>query len=526
MTDINSTVVDVTVFPDRARVTRRGTLPLAIGTHRIDFNDIPLSLMPESVRAAGRGTALASLLGVDTRRTYFAETPSVRIHELEQQIERLNDQDKELADRAAAAEVQATFIKNLADQSAEQFARGLAWGRAQMSQGETLLSFMQQQLAQAQATVREINQQRRELARQLTKLTNELNDNRSARPRERYTATVEVEVKQGGDLTLELTYMLSNAAWSALYDIRFGEGEKPSLQVAYLAQVMQNTGEDWNDVSLTLSTARPALASVKPELEPWYLSPYAPPPPAMRRVAMAAPTAPAAQAGVEAFEAITPAPQMAMEVPSAQVDAQAASVTFKLAQPVSIPSDGSPHKVNVATLELPPQLDYITLPKLAEAAYRRVKLTNRSDFLLLPGQANLFVGGDFVGTQSFERIAPNEEFDLTLGVDDRVYVKRELKAREVDKKFLADRRRLKVGYELEIRNLRPGKISLEVRDQIPVSRHEQVKVKLESADPRPREQTELNELEWRLELEPGAKQLIRFDFSVEYPTSMTVIGLP
>jgi uncharacterized protein (TIGR02231 family) len=117
------------------------------------------------------------------------------------------------------------------------------------------------------------------------------------------------------------------------------------------------------------------------------------------------------------------------------------------------------------------------------------------------------------------------QFELYLGVDDRVYVKRELKVREVDKRFLQDKRRLHYGYESEVRNLSPDKIALEIHDQLPVSRHESIKVKLESADPKPSEQSELNELTWKLTLEPGAKQFARFDFSVEHPRDMNVIGL-
>lgn len=224
----------------------------------------------------------------------------------------------------------------------------------------------------------------------------------------------------------------------------------------------------------------------------------------------------------------TEAPPVEMELdqPGAQVSEQGASVTFKLSQSVDIPSDGSPHKVTVASFDLVPRVDYLSVPKLAECAYRRLKLANQSEYLLLPGQANLFVEGDYVGSVGLPRVAPNEEFDLTLGVDDRVLVKRELKAQEVDKRMFQDRRRLRYGYEIELQNLRPGPIQLEVRDQAPVARHEQIKVKLEAAEPRPAEQTELNELIWRLTLEPGAKRVLRFDFSVEHPTGMTVLGLP
>ena len=533
MTAIDSAVLEVVVFPDRARVTRRGLLTLEAGTHQIEFINLPLTLQPESIRAAGRGTAAASLLGVDTRRVYFSETPTVSVKELEQQIEELNNQDKALADQAAAAEVQVAFVKDLSSKSSEQLARGLAFGRAEMSQGETLIVFVHQQLAAATAALRDIAQKRRDLTKQIAKLNNDLATQQSSRPRERFSATVEVEVKRAGDLTLDLTYLVNQAGWGALYDLRLaaeaGGHAASSVQLSYLGQLTQRTGEDWNEVTLTLSTARPSLTTLQPELKPWYINAYFPPPaaPAPRAQAMLGAAAPMMKSMVVREEqAFAAEPQAEMAAPVATVSSEGASVTFKLPQTASLPSDGTPHKVTIATLDLKPQFDYIAVPKLAEAVYRRAKITNRSEYLLLPGQANLFVGGDFVGTLPIKRVAPDEEFELALGVDDRVTIKRELKARDVDKKLLGDRRRLRVAYEIEITNLLGSKIDLELHDQFPVSQHEQIKVKLEAADPKPAEQSELNELEWRLAFDPNAKQTIRFDFSIEYPTVLQVTGLP
>jgi uncharacterized protein (TIGR02231 family) len=528
MTTIVSQVVEVSVFPDRARVTRRGSLTLEPGVHQVEFGELPLALQTESVRASGRGTQ-AALLGVDTRRTYFSDTPAAAVQELEKQIETLNDRDKALADQSATTEVQAQFVRKLADQAAEQFARGLALGRTDIAQGSSLLAFTRQQLADALQTLREIALQRRELARQLAKLNADLNTFRSTRPRERYLAVVEVDVRQAGELNVDLSYMVTGAGWQPLYDLRATgtESDSPLLQISYLAQVTQNSGEDWVDSSMTLSTARPALLSIRPELDPWYLDVYAPPPPRAMKRAMplmaAAPMPPGASGGA-AYDA--PAPQYVMEEQQAQVSSEGASVTFKLAQSVSIPSDGTPHKVTVSTLDLKPRLDYVCVPKLAEAAYRRATVTNSSEYLLLPGAANLFVEGDFAGNFALNKAAPREEFELTLGVDDRIFVKRELKAQSVDKTFIGDRRRMRFGYEIELRNLRTTKVEVELHDQMPLARHEQIKVRLESADPKPNEQSELNELTWKLMLAPNDKRLIRFDLSIEHPVSMTVSGLP
>jgi uncharacterized protein (TIGR02231 family) len=434
-----------------------------------------------------------------------------------------------LLDQQAAAEVRLGFAKNLADKAAEQLARGLAFGRADIAQSGTLIDFVQLQIDRAQATLRGVQQQRRELAKQIDKLTNELNQRRAERPRERMAAVLEIEVKQAGELALDVTYVIGNAGWTALYDLRLSEADTAHLLLTYLGQVTQRTGEDWTDVALTLSTARPSLTTVQPELSPWYLNVFTPLPPPQPRVAapasvMRAAAFPAAEASEGAtFAAAAP---LEMELQDAQVTAEGASVTFQLTQKVTVPGDGSPHKVTVTTLNLAPKFDYLSVPKLAEAVYRRAQLTNQSDFLLLDGPASLFVEGDFVGTLPLKRIAPREEFELTLGVDDRVTVKREMKVRDVDKKLIGDRRRLRLAYAIEVKNWRSDAIDLELRDQFPVARHEQIKVKLEACDPRPVEQTELGELKWQLMMPPNAKQTSRFEFSIEHPVSLTVTGLP
>ena len=61
---------------------------------------------------------------------------------------------------------------------------------------------------------------------------------------------------------------------------------------------------------------------------------------------------------------------------------------------------------------------------------------------------------------------------------------------------------------------------------MPISRHEEIKVRLENAEPRPNKQDELNRLEWMLSLQPKQKINLRFDFLVEFPQEMEIYGLP
>ena len=200
------------MFPDRARVTRRGTIALEAGLHQIEFVDLPRTVDTDSLRATGQGSATAVLLGVEARRVFYSDTPAVEVRELEQQIEELQLQDRTLVDQQAAADVRLDFAKGLADKAAEQLARGLAFGRADIAQSGTLIDFVQQQIDQAQAALREVQQQRRDLARQIEKVNNDLNQRRTAQPRERLAAVVEVRSSAPVNLTLELTYLVSGAA--------------------------------------------------------------------------------------------------------------------------------------------------------------------------------------------------------------------------------------------------------------------------------------------------------------------------
>jgi uncharacterized protein (TIGR02231 family) len=531
MTELHTAITAVAVYPDRARVTRAGTAALEQGSHWLEIKELPLKLDPASVRASARGTARARLLGVDVRREFYAETPAERVRELEAQIEALEDEARGLDAQAELLERERVTLGELAGQT-EIYARGLAFGKTNAEAHMALLDGLRDRTEGLNAALLDLTVRRRDLDRRLQKLRGELDQLCGAKGRERYIALVEVEVTQAGELAVELTYVVSGAGWEPLYDVRLLEGEEGRLlEVGYLAQVTQRTGEDWAGVALALSTARPALAETLPELDSWYIGPIV----AQKRRAgpavmrMAAPVAPPKEA--EMVVAAQPAAmgfadEVEAEVLTATVETSGAAVTYQVPGTVAIPADGAPHKVAVARFELTPELNYVAAPKLVEAVYRRANVTNDSPYTLLPGPANLFAGEEFIGTTQLELVAPQGEVELYLGADDRVKVERELKRREVDKRLIGDRRRLRYGYEIALENRLPGEAQVTLHDQIPVPRHEDIKVKLESADPQPTEQTELNLLDWELTLAPGERRVVRFDFTIEHPRDMGLLGLP
>ncbi len=535
MTKLQTTITAVAIYPDRARVTRSGAATLEPGGHRLEILELPLQLDPASVRASARGTASARLLGVDVRRDFYTETPAERVRVLEEQVESLEDEMRGLDTQVKLLKQEHATLGDLTNQT-ESYARGLAYGKIDAETQMSLFDSVRARIEKINTTLLELVVSRREMERRLQKLQKELDQLRGDRRRERYAGVVEIEVSQAGELTVELTYIVSGAGWQPLYDIRLSEEEErstiPTMTVGYLAQVTQRSGEDWDNVALTLSTARPALTETLPELDPWYVGPVR----ARKQKAaprmMRATAAASAQAvgdlalGAEMDDFAVANAVKEAGVALATVATSGAAVTYQVESAVSVPADGAPHKVTVANFELSPQLDYVTAPKLVEEAYRRAQATNDSPYTLLTGTANLFSGDEFIGATELELIAPQGEIELYLGTDDRIKVERELKRREVDKKLLGDRRRLRYGYEITLENLLPVEAKITLHDQLPVPRHENIKVKLESAEPKPVERTELNLLEWELTLDSGEKRVIRFDFTIEHPRGMDLMGLP
>ncbi|MCI0396986.1 MAG: mucoidy inhibitor MuiA family protein [Chloroflexi bacterium] len=528
---VETSVAAVTVYPDRARVTCRGQAQLATGLQRLIVDNLPLTLQPDSVRVGGRGTAQVRILGVDVNRAFYEQTPAEKVRELEQQIERLEDELRVLTDRQAAQAAHAKYLEGLR-QATQEYARGLARGRTTVEEQTRLVQFIQEQDDQVRTTVRELEQQQREINRRLDKLRRELKTLQSARPTQRFRAFVELEALGEGTFGLEVSYVVHNAGWQPLYDLRLLETENGrTLEVTTIAQVVQNSGQDWLGVALTVSTARPALSQRLPELYPWYLDVYAPPPvpqPARRRASgeMAAGTMLAATPAMAEEAAAEAAPKVAeAQVAQATVQESGTAVTFVVAGQTDIPSDGSPHKTTIHRFDLEPQLDYLVVPKHTDAVFRRVTVSNSGPGPLLAGQASLFVGEEFIGSTHLEYSPAGQEMKLLLGAEERITVERELVRRDVDKALLRDKRQLRYGYEIELHNLLASEVNLEVHDHIPVARHEEIKVKLERVAPPPTKQSELNLMEWRLTLPPGAKQTINYEFLVEHPRSLRVTGL-
>ncbi|WP_416906191.1 mucoidy inhibitor MuiA family protein [Micromonospora echinospora] len=429
--NVDAPIVAVTVYADRARVTRHGTVPLAAGEHRLRIGPLPLGLRRDSLRVGGRGPA--TVLGVDLVTRHQPRSTDEQAQDLERRRRELTEELAALDDADTVEAQRTEFLTLLSQRAGGTYARALASGDAAPADVAAFADSVAGQLAAGHERQRELVRRRTDVSESLAAVDRHLSDVRAKRAPDRLFAEVTVlvtdEATTAGpatdgaaargsatpapattvvDLELELTYVVDGARWQPSYDLRLVD---EVVTLTWFGLVSQETGEDWPECRLELSTARPSVTATVPELSPWYLDRVRPLPPPMPMSAPAGgalpkPVPPAGAFGT-AGTARSSAPRSAPVRQSvAEVEQGIAAATYRPARPVAVPADGTAHRATVAVMDLPATLDHVTAPVREPVAHLRATVRNTSTHTLLPGPAAIFHGADFVGSTRLRAWAP------------------------------------------------------------------------------------------------------------------------
>jgi uncharacterized protein (TIGR02231 family) len=516
-TELAAPITAVTVFPDRARVTRSGRVELRAGEQQVACGPLPLGLLRESVRVTGRGPA--TVLGVDLVVRRAAEPEDELVAALESELREIDAQITAVNDADQVATARVAFLERLALRTANALAA------ADLDQVGAFANGLDAQHAEVLRGRRERERLRDDLLKRRAATERRLGDLRGRRQPDHLIAVLTLAAEEAGEADLDVSYVVHGASWSSSFDLRL-TGER--LDLSWYALVSQHTGEDWPECDLRLSTARPAGALAVPELDPWYVDVVKPIHTTLAAADMEVGYGAPAVAGARpaAPAAMQPMAKRAapMREAVATVEQGPVAATYRPQRPVAVPADGTGHRTVIGTFELEARLDYVTAPVTAEEAVLRATVRNSTAHTLPPGRASLFHDGDFVGATDLETWAPQEERELALGVDDRVRVERELTRRSATKATLGSSRRTETEYEIRVANHGDRPIDVTVLDQAPVSRDGAITVKETFAEPNPAERSELGVLTWKLALAPQGSARIRFGLRVEAGKGVEIAG--
>lgn len=513
----------VTVFPDRAEVTRLLEVSLPAGASTLVIDDLPASLFAESVRVSGEGGAGVAIGSVETKPVFAEAAVSDMERRLQAELQALGDQRRAAEDRIAALRVQLDFIATIGREmpmtANDEIVRG-SMDPAKWQQAWTALSGG---AAEARDGIRAAEIAMRDIDAKLAQKNQELAQIHTGRTAT-VVARINLEATAPATVKLRLSYQLPDAGWRPLYDARL-DSEAGHVELAQLGEVQQRTGEDWSSVALTLSTAQPAVGAALPELGSWFLN-------VVRLDDLARQFG--AAGAVVADEAARPEADSELKkdkLADKRVDLIASefAAEYRISGTATVPSDDAPHKFVIADHDLPATLAVRTVPKLMPAAHLYATVAYDGAEPLLPGQLSVFRDGAFIGTGNLAILRPKEKVELGFGVDDKLSVDYQFETGEQSTEGLfTNKQRLERRYRITIANHHSRPIEVTVLDQLPVPQDERIEVELLGESTKPSKQDwedRKGVLAWTASYAPNEERVIKFGYGVTYPEGTHVAGL-
>jgi uncharacterized protein (TIGR02231 family) len=526
--EVESEISEICVYTDSALINRVAHLELATGTYKTVFSNIVPEIDENSLRVSAEGSAIIKLFGAQVKKEYLEEVPSERIKQLEEEIQRLEDEIAGMQNLKTVLTEKKKFLNSITLFSNEQIPQDLVTRMPLISDLENILNFLDTELKENYIQALDCEIEIRDLENKVETLQNELSQISGVQEKLKRSIIVELEVLKEGTADLKVSYLVKGASWNPIYDAR-ANFETSEVELVSYGVIKQITGEDWLEVDCSLSTAKPRTGGSMPYVAPWFLRPYQP---EVAKDKMSVVPAPAYQ--TEAFKKEVGAfeEKVEGEIEFATAEEKGIAVVYTLPAKIAVKSDNSEHKFPISSQILSAVFEYSSYPRVSPFAYLGSRVTNSKGLQLLAGRVNIFLEGDFVGFSSIGNIAPSEEFDLFLGIDENVKVKRECLEKKVDETLIAGipsrTKRTTYKYKLTVENYKSKKIKVKLYEAMPVSEDDRIKIKINeiSLEPGVKDWEDRKGIWlWELELEPQQKQEIFYTFIVEHPRDMIVEGL-
>jgi uncharacterized protein (TIGR02231 family) len=519
---VSSDIKKVTVFLNGAYETREANVNLSAGSNLVKLTDITANLDVNSIQISGNKNF--TIVSVNHQYNYLAEPKkSKRFKEVK---DSLDDVTLKLNIRRSMRMVY-TEEKNLllANKSMGGAQKGVV-----VEDVMEMAEYFRKHLKDIELKLIDIQLEEQELAREQQKLQNQLNQLSGQTHRNTSEIVVNISSKTATSAKLQITYHVYNAGWIPFYDIR-SNNLGSAVELNYKAHVRQNTGYDWNNVDITLSTGNPTVNNNKPVVRPWILQYYQPQTVNIKGARKSeqeyyidgvAAQMPAREDVVIATYSDKNSKSLADTI---QVVQAGVNTEFKISVPYSVASDGSASTIEIQNHQLPSGYKYYAAPKYTNNAFLLADVTGWDNLNLLPGESSIFFEGTYVGKSFIDPNTTEDTLQLSLGVDKGIVVERKKVNEQCKKVTIGSSRKTTTAYEISVRNTKNKEIEMVIEDQIPISRLKEIEVNLDSKTGNPEYNAETGVLKWRTKVGPGETVKFNFTYSVKHPKDKVISNL-
>jgi uncharacterized protein (TIGR02231 family) len=533
---VKSQITDVTVYLQGAQVFRKANFNVKPGVTDIIIDGICPTIDPKSLQVKASG----NLVIIDSKYSLFYPKPEEvktidgiplkvkkEIHVLQDSIANLSYELQELQDEIDVLNAQKNIISNngairgqgKVNDSIQLLKQAIEYYNIKMNEINKKLLSLNRKKADKNTKKSEMNVRLNNLLNYQSTVAPNLIDKG---PIHRLTITVSSKEIVSGKLNF--SYLVSSAGWTPLYDLK-SEIMTGKVNLTYKAQVYQNTGINWDDIRLSVSTNNPYLNKTKPTLHPWYLNYY-------NQVTNmssgngyynAAPSL--KEESVQEsynkkdldtrFEAQTSAD-------FAQMVEHMISAEFKIDLPYTILSNNEAHMVLIKNQDLGATFKYFSVPKIDPSVYLVAQISKLDDLQLVPAKANIFFDGTYMGETYIDPTTMDDTLSLSLGKDPNIIIKRTLLKRECKEKIIGNQAEKTKSFEIDVKNLKGTNVEIIIQDQVPITQNADISIELLSKGKANHNET-TGLLEWKFNLKSKDNEKLNFSYKVKYNKDMNLV---
>jgi uncharacterized protein (TIGR02231 family) len=527
---IPSTLTDVTVYTQGAQLYQRANYSVKPGITELIIEGISPYIDTKSIQVKATG----SVVILDSKYSIFYPKPETIVTELpsktKREIQLVEDSIRlvqfdiqEIQDEIDVLNATKTILSN----------NGAVRGQGKVNDSINLLKqtidYYQLKMVEINKKLSSLQRRKTEKVSKKTKLEERLiklrqhegssNKNPDANePSHRIAVTVSAKELASGKITI--SYVVSTAGWVPMYDLR-SDGLTSKINLTYKANVYQNSGLDWENVKLSISTNDPYQNKTKPTLHPWYIDYYTHYRNRQQSNAPAAMRKELEETAVMGYSNAMPVTAEDFEKDSrssadfVQVMRQLTAAEFKIDLPYSIKSDNEQHMVLINVSDLEANYTYYSVPKLDNGVYLVAEITNLNELGLVPASANIFFDGSYVGETYIDPTAMEDTLTLSLGRDPNLQVKRILLKEESKEKVIGDKKERTMSYSFEVRNGKATAVDLVILDQVPLTQNADITIEKVNLDHGKYEES-TGIVEWRMSIKSKETKKHYFSFRVKH----------
>ncbi|MGZ5243518.1 MAG: mucoidy inhibitor MuiA family protein [Bacteroidia bacterium] len=514
---ITSTINDVTVYLQGALVSRNVQASLSPGNSELVIEGLSNFIDDKSVVLEGNGDA--TILSVNYRINYV-------------KLQENNAAGQLLQNEIDSVKLKISFLQNertTLNQELELLNTNhripTTDGAAFVDDLEDAADFYRMRATQVRNKITQLNIQEGKLNTKLATLQNQLNQDGNNSKLPSGEIVVKLNATSYTRTNFTLKYFVGNAGWMPSYTLRADEMNQP-LNLSYDAIVKQQTGEQWKNVKLTLTTGIPSTGATKPQFSTWYVNIYQPAP-QFKNNAINTYKAPTLNYDESTEGAVMKRKDnKAVDFTSnyTQMVQTSTNVNFEINLRYDVPSDGVGRHVRVQQATLTATFEYTAFPRQAKEAFLTANVTGWEDYGLLPGEASLFLGNTYVGKTFMDPNAAADTMSLFFGADKQLIADRTKVTSSSKKQFIGSNKTETFSYVITLRNAKALPVTADIIDQIPVSQNKDIEVELKESS-KAEYDAATGKLRWRVSIQPGETKTISFQYSIKYPKNAVISNL-